>query len=98
VDIEFGHIEERKINFVIPEGYTISNAGDLNIDQTYKENDVLTMGFVSSYEIKGKILSVHIMEEYRKTLYPLEQFDQFRRIINASSDFNKVVLVLEKKV
>jgi hypothetical protein len=97
VDIEFGHIEERKIDFVIPEGYTISNAGDLNIDQTYKENDVLTMGFVSSYEIKGNILSVHIMEEYRKTLYPLDQFDQFRKIINASSDFNKIVLVLEKK-
>ena len=97
VDIEFGHVEERKIDFVIPEGYTISNAGDLNINQTYKENGELTMGFVSGYEIKGNILSVHIMEEYRRTLYPLDQFDQFRKIINASSDFNKIVLVLEKK-
>lgn len=97
VYIEFGHLEERKIDFVIPSGYTISNVNDLKMDQTFKENGELTMGFVSSYEIKGNILSIHIMEEYRKTAYPLNQFGQFRKIINASSDFNKVVLVLEKK-
>jgi hypothetical protein len=95
--IENGHIEERKIDFIIPEGYTISNLNDLKIDQTFKDNGELTMGFVSSFEIKGNILSIHIIEEYRKTFYPLNQFDQFRKIINASSDFNKVVLLLEKK-
>lgn len=97
VDIEFGHVEERKIDFIIPDGYTINNLNDLKIDQTYKENGELTMGFVSNYEVKGNVVSIHIMEEYRKTFYPIDQFDQFRKIINASSDFNKVVLVLEKK-
>jgi hypothetical protein len=82
---------------VIPKGYIISNPTDLKIDETYKENGELTMGFVTDYEIKGNVLSVHIMEQYRHTLYPLNQFEQFRKIINASSDFNKVVLVLEKK-
>jgi hypothetical protein len=97
INIEFGHVEERKIEFIIPAGYTISNVSDLKMDQTFKDNGELTMGFVSDYEIKGNILSIHIMEEYRKTFYPLSQFDQFRKIINTSSDFNKVVLVLEKK-
>ena len=97
VSIEFGHVEERKIEFVIPPGYTISNPDDIKIKQTYTDNGELTMGFVSDYEIKGNILAIHIMEEYRKTYYPFSQFDQFRKIINASSDFNKVVLVLEKK-
>jgi len=97
IDIDFGHVEERKIDFVIPDGYTVTNPNDLKIEQTFKDNGELTMGFVSSYEIKGNILSIHIMEEYRKPFYPLEQFDQFRKIINASSDFNKVVLVLAKK-
>jgi hypothetical protein len=96
VNLEFGHVEERNIDFVIPEGYTISNAGDLKMDQTFKDNGEVTMGFVSTYEIKGNVLSVHIREEYRKTYYPLSQFDQFRKIINQSSDFNKVVLVLQK--
>jgi hypothetical protein len=95
--IEYGHIEERKIDFIIPQGYTINNLNDLKIEQTFKDNGDLTMGFVSNYEVKGNILSIHIMEEYRNTFYPLSQFDQFRKIINASSDFNKVVLVLEKK-
>jgi hypothetical protein len=97
VDMDFAHVEERKIDFVIPDGYTISNPNDLKIDQTYKDNGNLTMGFVSNYEIKGNILSIHIMEEYRHTTYPIEEFAQFRKIINASSDFNKVVLVLQKK-
>ncbi|WP_259065324.1 DUF3857 domain-containing protein [Mucilaginibacter sp. X4EP1] len=97
IDIDFGHVEERKIDFVIPDGYTVTNPNDLKIDQTYKDNGELTMGFVSSYEIKGNVLSIHIIEEYRKPSYPLEQFEQFRKIINASSDFNKVVLVLAKK-
>lgn len=97
IDMDYAHVEERKIEFVIPKGYVISNPGDLKIDETYKENGELTMGFVTDYEIKGNILSVHIMEQYRRTLYPMNQFEQFRKIINASSDFNKVVLVLEKK-
>lgn len=97
VSIDYGHIEERKIDFLIPAGYTISNPNDLKINQTYKQDGDLTMGFVSDYKLAGNVLSVHIMEEYRKTYYPLTQFSDFRKIINASSDFNKVVLVLEKK-
>jgi len=97
MNIEYAQVEERKIDFVIPDGYNITNLNDLKIDQTFKDNGELTMGFVSGYELKGNILSIHIMEEYRKTFYPLSQFDPFRKIINASSDFNKVVLVLEKK-
>ncbi|MGN6639380.1 MAG: DUF3857 domain-containing protein [Mucilaginibacter sp.] len=98
VDMGYGHVEERKIDFVIPAGYAISNLNDLKISQIYKDDKgELTMGFVSDYEVKGNILSVHIMEQYHRSSYPLAQFDQFRKIINASSDFNKVVLVLEKK-
>ncbi len=97
VDIDFGHVEDRKIDFIIPDGYTVSNLNDLKMDQTYKDNGELTMGFVSDYELKGNVLSIHIVEQYRNIFYPLSQFEQFRKIINASSDFNKVVLVLEKK-
>lgn len=97
ISIGFGHFEERTLNFIIPDGYTITNPNDLKFNQTYSENGELSMGFVSDYEIKGNVLKVHIMEQYRKTDYPLSVFNDFRRIIDASSDFNKVVLVLEKK-
>jgi len=97
VNFEFAHIEERHIDFVIPDGYTISNPNDLKISQTFTENGEETMGFVCTYEIKGNLLSVHIVEQYHHEFYPMEQFDTFRKIINSSADFNKVVLVLEKK-
>lgn len=95
--IDFPHILARKIKFTIPAGYIVKNPGDLNIDHTYKENDQLTMGFVSSYKMEGNTLTITIMEEYRKTRYPLSQYDDFRKIINSAADFNKVALVLEKK-
>ncbi|HVW96007.1 MAG TPA: DUF3857 domain-containing protein [Mucilaginibacter sp.] len=97
VNMDFGHVEERMIKLTIPDGYTISNPGDLKISQTFKDGDDQTMGFVSDYELNGNVLSVHIVEEYRKSFYPVGQFDTFRKIINTSSDFNKIVLVLEKK-
>ena len=97
VSMDFGHIEERKIDFVIPAGYTISNPNDLKINQTYSENGEVQAGFTCDYEIKGNILSVHIVEQYKKESLPKEAFAQFRKVINSSADFNKVVLVLEKK-
>ena len=97
IDMDFPHVEERKIELVIPKGYKISNLNDLKIDQTYAENGHITMGFVSDYQLKGNILTVHIMEQYCNVFYPITQFEQFKKIINASSDFNKVVLILEKK-
>jgi hypothetical protein len=96
ITVEFAHYEQRKIEFVLPKGYSIKNPGDLKMNQVFKDQGVQTMGFVSDYEIKDNILTVQIMEDYRNTYYPLSQYEDFKKIINASSDFNKVVLVLEK--
>lgn len=97
MEIEYPHVLERTIKFKIPEGYIIKNPEDIKIDHTYKENGQITMGFVSTYKMEGDVLSIHIIEEYRKTSYPLSLYDDFRKIINAAADFNKVALVLEKK-
>jgi hypothetical protein len=97
ISMDYAHFEERKLEFTIPDGYVIKNPDDLKLNQVYKENDIQTMGFVSDYVIKNNILTVRIMEDYRNTSYPIAQYEEFRRIINTSSDFNKVVLILEKK-
>lgn len=97
ISIPYPQDEERILNFTIPDGYTITNPNDLKINQTYSEDGDLSMGFVSDYEIKGNVLKVHIVEQYRKTAYPISVFGDFRRVIDASADFNKVVLVLQKK-
>jgi len=55
------------------------------------------MGFNSSYQVEGNVVKITILEEYRRTYYPLSQFEDFKKVINAAADFNKVALVLEKK-
>jgi hypothetical protein len=97
MDIDYPHILERKIKFTIPPGYVVKNPDDLNIDHVYKENGQVTMGFVSSYKIEENTLVISIMEEYRNTHYPISQYEDFRKIINAAADFNKVAMVLEAK-
>lgn len=97
IKIEYPHFQERKIKLIIPDGYTVKNPSDLKLEHVYKENGDVTMGFTSDYQLEGNVLTVHIMEEYRRTFYPLNQYEEFKKIINTSADFNKIVLVLEKK-
>jgi len=96
MELPYPHVLDRKITVQIPNGYKIKNLNDLNIDVTKKENGVVTVGFVSSYTQTGNTINITINETYRLVTYPLEQFDIFTKVINASADFNKVVLVLEK--
>lgn len=90
-ELPFPHEEDRLITLHIPEGYTIKNLKDLVFNVSEAD-----MGFVCAYTLNGAVLTIDIKESYRKVYYPLERFDAFKKVINASADFNKVVLVLEK--
>lgn len=97
VQLPYPHVLNRTIIVKIPEGYTIKNPGDININIVHTENGVSSMGFASSYTLQGSTLTIQVNETYRDASYPLAQFEDFKKVINASADFNKVVLVLEKK-
>lgn len=97
MDLQYPHVLERRIEFVIPDGYKVKNLDDLNISKVYKENGEPTMGFESNYTVSGNTVKVHIVEQYRQIHYPLAQYDTFKAVINASADFNKVTLMLEPK-
>lgn len=96
IELPYPHVLDRKITINIPEGYKVKNANDLNFDVTYKDNGTVTMGFVSNYVQNGNTIVLAIHESYASVMYPLSQFAVFQKVINASADFNKVVLVLEK--
>lgn len=97
VQNEFNRIYERSIKFEIPEGYNVRNLDDLNVDIFHQENGEKIMAFVSNYEIKDDLVTVSIKEYYKQLDFPVEDFDQFRKIINAAADFNKKVLIFEKE-
>jgi hypothetical protein len=96
ISLAFPHALVRTIQLTIPDGYIVKNLSDLNFNERYKEKDKTTLGFVCSYEQKGNILNIKVQEEYHNTNYPLQQFETFKKVINAAADFNKVVLILDK--
>jgi len=96
-ELQYPHILYRKLKFQVPDGYTIKNLKDLNMDFQVKRDNIVTMGFTSNYTMTGNELVVEVMETYHEIKYPLSEFESFKKVINASADFNKVVLVLEKK-
>lgn len=97
IDIYYPHALVRDIEIEIPEGYEIKNVADLNFNLVHKENENVTMGFVCTYEQQGNKLKVRIQEDYKNVIYPAQQYDAFKKVINAAADFNKVVLILDKK-
>lgn len=96
-EVQYAHVLERKILFDIPTGYNIKNPDDIKIDVQHKRENLVTMGFVSSYKIVNNVLEVDVQETYRDLRYPLSEFETFKKVINAAADFNKIVLVMEKK-
>ncbi len=96
VENDFNREYIREIKFNIPEGYSVSNLDDLNIEISHEENGEKSMAFMSNYEREGNAVTVRIKEYYKKINYPVKSFDEFRKVINAAADFNKKVLIFEK--
>ncbi len=95
-EIEFPHQYTRHISFNIPDGYSVKGLEHLKINIAYEDEDGKLMGFVSDYSITGQEVKVEINEYYKKTTYPLTIFEDFRKVINAAADFNKIIVVFEK--
>lgn len=93
----YNHGYKRVINIEIPEGYKISNLDDLNMDFSSSKDGEKTMEFTSKYEINGNRLTVTCVEYYNEIDIPLERYEEFRTVINAAADFNKITLVFEAK-
>ncbi len=95
MDLPFAHGYTRTITFEIPQGYKAANLEDLKMDVNQVENGERTSEFESSYTVEGNKVKVLIEENYRKVHYPLADFESFRKVINSSADFNKVVIRFE---
>ena len=94
---EFNRLYEREIIIDIPAGYSVQNPEDLIFDYEVKEKDKPVYYFKSSYEIKGQQLIISIDEAYEMIKFPKARFQEFRKVVNAAADWNKVKLLFEKK-
>lgn len=96
VEEAFARKYYRELTFYVPEGYTAQNLDKLKIDQSHSEDGETVMEFHSDYEIDGDKITVKIIEYYKDIYFPLEVFEDYRRVINAAADFNKAVVIFEK--
>lgn len=97
LESEFNRSYVRTINVMIPEGYKIVNLDDINIDNSYSEDNKEFFSFKSFYSIEGNILKITADEHYYKTIVPPSLYEEYRKVINSAADFNKITLVLEPK-
>ncbi|MEN8248070.1 MAG: DUF3857 domain-containing protein [Bacteroidota bacterium] len=84
----------RNIKITIPEGYIIKNLDDIIIKEQVFKGDRLIYNFDSNYTLNGQVLNIKIDEYYDELYYPADDFESFRKVINAAADFNKIVLVM----
>jgi hypothetical protein len=80
----------------IPQGYKLSGLDALKMNVKFDMNGGEACGFVSDYVVKDNLLTININEYYNVIQLPKEQFENFRKVINAAADFNKVNIVFEK--
>ncbi len=96
VDIQSESVYHRELIFTIPDGYKISNLDDLKLDFEVIDNGKTDTYFHSNYKMEGSKVTVSIIENYGQIHYPLSKYEEFKKVINAAADFNKVVLIMEK--
>ena len=86
----------RELELNVPLGYRVENISDANI-LVYDifEGDTVCAFESKAYIDKGKVKIV-INEYYNRLILPKENYPQFRDVINAAANFNKLVFVLKQ--
>ena len=88
----------REISFTIPDGYRVANLDDLILNESFANKDGKTeMAFTSTYTIDGNRVNVVVHEYYTEVVRSLDIYDDYRTVVNAAADFNKIVLIFEKE-
>ncbi len=97
LELEYCHAYYRNISILIPNDYKVSNLEQLNMNFAVVQDGKEVTAFKSTYTYENNILKISNVEYYNVMNLPLEQYEAFKNVVNAAADFNKIVLVLEKK-
>lgn len=97
IELDYSHCYRRRIVLEIPQGYEAKGLEELVIDKEYGNENGNNIGFKSSFSIENNKIIITVYEYYKDITYPIDQYEQFRTVINAAADFNKKVIVLQAK-
>jgi hypothetical protein len=97
VENDYNRMYDRIIKIQLPKGYRVKNLEDLKLNIAYTDKDQTPFLFKSDYAVKDNLIEVRIEEYYKQIYAPLSRYEDFRKVVNAAADFNKITLVLERK-
>ena len=86
----------RELAVTLPKGWSLANGADLAMDQHLDVDGTRLLRFISTWHMDGDTLMVNIEENYRTCQLPVEQYEAYRKVVNAAADWNKLKLVLVK--
>ncbi|MCZ6693329.1 MAG: hypothetical protein O6939_05425, partial [Bacteroidetes bacterium] len=95
VENDFNRLYDRRIKVKIPSNYKIKNPESIKMLVNHAQEGEDIYLFQSDYSLEDGTLTVQIDEYYKQIDCSIENFEAFRKVINAAADFNKVTLVLE---
>lgn len=103
VDIRYPQSYNRTITVHIPKGYKVLNPEAVRMHADYLNGELdNVVSFDADYRIErnsklGDKLIISVKEDYKQTLFPVYEYEQYRKIYNMAADFNNVSLVLARK-
>ena len=96
VEIDYPHFYTRKITILVPKRITIKNLDKFTMDFKTIINGKTEAAFISKYDTKDSEITIENTEFYNIINYPLDKFEEYKAVINAAADFNKIVIILNK--
>ena len=96
VEIDYPHLYTRNIKIILPKGATVKNLDKFVMDYKTIVNGKPEAGFISKYTKNGDEILVENTEFYNIINYPLDKFEDYKAVINAAADFNKIVIIVTK--
>ncbi|WP_298139603.1 DUF3857 domain-containing protein [Flavobacterium sp.] len=97
VDLSYAKTYKHQITFNIPEGYEIESYKDLIFDKKMEGDKKQKCSFESKVRVEDNKLIINVTEVYENITYTLGMYQEYRKVINASSDFTKASLILKPK-
>jgi hypothetical protein len=103
VDMAYPHSMNRTITVNLPKGCKLKNPEALLMQAEYVDKNMKSLiSFKSDYalmidEKNGDKLVVTISENYPQTHFAVADYERFKEVVNTAADFDKIVLLLEKK-
>ena len=96
IEIKYPNFYDYIIRLRIPRGYRVIDLEKINIAKNYTSSGNVVAKFESKYSIEKNMLIISIEEYYKSLKYSKSRYEEFRDVINAAADFNKLEITFIK--